>query len=204
MKVIFLDIDGVLNSQRTAVAFGRIPFSTANDGRAALDEVAIRIIGGIARASGAVIVLSSTWRKHSDWQKYGPDLDLPIIDRTPTLSGNRGPEIAVWLKLNHEVENYAIIDDDSDMLPEQMPFFVHTSGFDGFTWTNAQLLAKLMGVDLSNVNRPPTSDTRTDAGMEAAFAKHGIENSFISRLIFGIGFRTAQSAHGISYHESEV
>lgn len=79
MKVLFLDIDGVLNSHRTAVAFGGIPHTTANNGRARLDEVAIRLIGGIARAAGAVVVLSSTWRKHADWLDYGPALDLPII-----------------------------------------------------------------------------------------------------------------------------
>ena len=135
MKVVFLDIDGVLNSHRTAIAFGGIPFTTARSGRSRLDEVAIRLIGGIVRASGAVIVLSSTWRKHEDWLDYGPALDLPIIDRTPSLCGNRGTEIADWLRRHPDVERYAIIDDDSDMLPEQLPYFVHTSGFDGFTFS---------------------------------------------------------------------
>lgn len=152
MKVVFLDIDGVLNCHRTAIAFGGIPHTTARNGRAALDEVAIRLIGGIVRTAGAKVVLSSTWRKHADWEDYGPALDLPIIDRTPSCSGFRGEEIAKWLLEHPEVESYAIIDDDSDMLPEQKSFFVHTSGLDGFTWMNAIDLARLCGISIYDVN----------------------------------------------------
>ena len=154
MKVIFLDIDGVLNSHRTAVAFGGIPHTTANNGRSRLDEVAIRLIGGIARAAGAQVVLSSTWRKHADWLDYGPALDLPIVDRTPQGLGPRGQEIADWLATHPGVERYAIIDDDGDMLPEQLPFFVHTNYQDGFIWEHAEYLAKLMGISIYDVNHP--------------------------------------------------
>lgn len=154
MKVVFLDIDGVLNSHRTCIAFGGIPHTTARNGRATLDEVAIRLIGGIVRAAGAVVVLSSTWRKHADWLDYGPALDLPIIDRTPQGLGPRGREIADWLDDHPEVEQFAIIDDDSDMLPEQLPFFVHTNYADGFLFSNATNLADLMGISIYDVNHP--------------------------------------------------
>ena len=154
MKVVFLDIDGVLNSHRTCIAFGGIPHTTADNGRSKLDEVAIRLIGGIVCAAGAVVVLSSTWRKHSDWLDYGPALDLPIVDRTPSGRGPRGQEIADWLATHPEVESYAIIDDDGDMLPEQKPFFVHTKYADGFIWNDALKLAKLMGVSIYDVNHP--------------------------------------------------
>lgn len=164
MKAVFLDIDGVLNCHRTAIAFGGIPHTTANNGRARLDEVAIRLIGGIVCAAGAVVVLSSTWRKHADWLDYGPALGLPIVDRTPQGMGPRGREIADWLAKHPGVERYAIIDDDSDMLPEQLPFFVHTSGFDGFTWKNAESLALLLGISIYDVNHP--AQDRQGAGMD--------------------------------------
>lgn len=153
MKVVFLDIDGVLNSQRTVLAFRGIPNTTANNGRALLDEVAIRLIGAIVKKAGAKVVLSSTWRKHDDWKIYGPDLDLPIIDKTPSLSsGVRGDEIADWLSRHPEVETYAILDDSDDMLEEQMPYFIRTSGFDGFTWANATLLAKLLLIEIYDIH----------------------------------------------------
>lgn len=106
------------------------------------------------RATGAQVVLSSTWRKHDDWLDYGPALDLPIIDRTPQGMGPRGQEIADWLAGHPEVERYAIIDDDADMLPEQMPYFVQTRYGDGFSWSNAQQLATLMGISIFDVNHP--------------------------------------------------
>jgi len=154
MKIVFLDIDGVLNCHRTAVAFGGIPHTTGRNGRAMMDEVAIRLIGGICHTAGAKVVLSSTWRKHSDWLDIGPALDLPIIDRTPSGMGPRGREIADWLKVHPEVESYAIIDDDGDMLPEQLEFFVHTHYANGFVWENAELLAALMGISIYDVNHP--------------------------------------------------
>ena len=149
MKVVFLDIDGVLNSQRVCIATGGISHTTRGGGLEHLDPIAIALIRGICRAAGAEIVLSSTWRKHADWKDYGTDMDLPITDRTSQSStGNRGEEIAEWLRAHPETERYAIIDDDSDMLPEQLPYFVHTSGMEGFIWKDAVLLAEILGVDV--------------------------------------------------------
>lgn len=155
MKVVFLDIDGVLNSQRSCIAFGGFPHNPTGPERQMFDEVAVRLVAGIVRAAGAKVVLSSTWRKHDNWTEIGPALGLPIIDRTPcSWKGRRGLEIAEWLAAHPEVESYAIVDDDSDMLPEQLPFFVHTSGFDGLSWSNAKRLAELLGIDLYDVNHP--------------------------------------------------
>lgn len=154
MKVVFLDIDGVLNSHRTVIANGGYPHTTRGHERDMFDDTALKLIRGIVRTAGAQIVLSSTWRKFPDWEEIGPGLDLPIIDRTPSLSGTRGEEIADWLRRHTEVERYAIIDDDSDMLEVQKPFFVHTSHFDGFSWKNAEQLAVLMGIVIYDVNHP--------------------------------------------------
>lgn len=119
-----------------------------------MDDVAILLIGGIVRKAGAVVVLSTSWRNDVRWTTYGPALDLPVVDRTPVLSGCRGDEIAAWLADHPNVERYAIIDDDPDMLPEQQPYFIHTSMFDGFTWANAWRLADLMGINIYDVNHP--------------------------------------------------
>jgi hypothetical protein len=58
-----------------------------------------------------------------------------LIDRTPSLPNRpRGEEIDLWLHEHSEVERYAIIDDESDMLDEQMPSYFRTSFFeDGLT-----------------------------------------------------------------------
>lgn len=151
MKVVFLDVDGVLNSRRTSIAFGGIPHNITPRDVAMLDPVGLGLIRNIVRAADAKVVLSSTWRLTHEWQDVGKAFDLPIIGATPrgTLNGyERGHEIKAWLDDHAEVTHYAIIDDDSDMLEQQKPYFVHTSGFDGFTWKNAEKLAQVLGIDV--------------------------------------------------------
>jgi len=154
MKVVFLDFDGVLNSHRTAIAYSGVSYSGLSDFRAKMDDVAIRLIGGIVKTAGANVVLSTSWRNDSAWETYGPALGLPVIGRTPVVGPSRGHEIAAWLAQHPEVDQYAIIDDESDMLTVQLPYFVHTNGCDGFTWKNALSLAYLMGINIYDVNHP--------------------------------------------------
>jgi hypothetical protein len=53
-----------------------------------------------------------------------------VIDKTPDLPGRlRGEEIEAWLALHPEVQVYAILDDESDMLAHQPHF--KTSFFGG-------------------------------------------------------------------------
>ena len=107
----------------------------------------------LIRETGAKIVISSTWR-HSGiefmrkvWEME--EMEGEIIGITPSLRNNmihipRGMEIEYYLKedlkFNHinwdketqrdymtksKVDNYIIIDDDSDMLYRQRNHFVH-------------------------------------------------------------------------------
>lgn len=149
--MIFLDIDGVLNSNRSCIAFGGYPFKVAGPERAMFDEVALGLIRNIAMAAGAQIVLSSSWRLHNHYSEIGAGLGLPIIDRTPSLPGPRGAEIAYWLAEHPEVEQYAIVDDDPDMLDGQMPLFVNTNMSEGFTWRDAKKLCSILGIDIHDV-----------------------------------------------------
>lgn len=151
MKVLFLDVDGVLNSHRSAVAFGGMPWAHQLPDVSRFDHVAVNLIRGIAEASGALIVLSSSWRTCSNWRELGPALGLEIADKTPSLLGPRGKEIAAWLD-DKEVERYAIVDDDADMLPEQMPFFVKTTMREGLTFDCADKLATLLGIRIHDAN----------------------------------------------------
>ena len=81
-------------------------------------------------------MLSSSWRILVDLKRLADTLGLPIIDKTPVLAASRGHEIARWLNEHPEVEQWAIIDDDCDMLPGQQSRFVHTSGHEGMTWAD--------------------------------------------------------------------
>ena len=143
MRVLFLDIDGVLNSTKTCVAFGGYPMELQHI--EAFDKAAIKLIQRLCDSSGVQIVLSSAWRLTHHFGDVAKALALPIIDRTPNLLGPRGNEIKAWLDKHVEVTHYAIVDDDADMLDYQMPFFVQTSHFEGLTWADYCKLCAIFG-----------------------------------------------------------
>lgn len=143
MKILFLDIDGVLNSVRSAIAFDGYPYPNRYEEK--FDEVAVQLIRTLCNNTKAVIVLSSTWRHGLDLVAFGNKMKLPIIDKTPVtkLSGYRGEEIAMWLK-GKQIEKYAIVDDDSDMLKEQLPYFVKVNHMNGLSYENYNQLLELL------------------------------------------------------------
>lgn len=119
MKVIFLDIDGVLNSR----AYDKTRSLTEQSN---IDETRLPLVKKIVDETGARIVLSSTWREHwcadtklcdSDgvyindvFAKFG----LRIYDKTPDLGHgfDRPDEITAWLKYAEEpIESFVILDD---------------------------------------------------------------------------------------------
>ena len=127
MKVIFLDIDGVLNSDKW--------YHERSDRADEIDETTLPYLKWIVIETGAKIVLSSSWRKLG---KQNPDYlellrilaayGLEIYSETPRYScygKRRGHEIMEWIDArDNEVESIVILDDDSDMC-ELMPFLVH-------------------------------------------------------------------------------
>lgn len=137
MKVIFLDIDGVINSVRSATAFGNYPHNVDKNNIKLFDNIAIALIRKVCDTTNCKIVLSSTWRRFINYKKFSKAFDLPIISITPPskLTSTRGEEIAMWLR-NNKVHKYAIIDDDSDMLKEQLKCFVKTDRFNGLSYEN--------------------------------------------------------------------
>jgi hypothetical protein len=132
MKVIFLDIDGVLNVYcQSRDKYG------CNFHQHLVDNLQT-----IIDATDAKIVISSSWRvdgidiMRAMWDSR--KLPGTIIDVTPdlyyTYSGpdgdddySRGDEIQLWLDSHYDVTDYVILDDDNDMLPNQMKNFVQTN-----------------------------------------------------------------------------
>lgn len=167
MKVLFLDIDGVLDSVRSATAFGGYPAALAHID--AFDPIAIRLIQRLCDGAGVQVVLSSAWRTFVDFRAAGEAFGLPIVDETPLLLGRRGDEIHAWLREHPQVEQYAIVDDNDDMLPGQMPRFVQTCAFDGLRWGDYVRLCKLFGAD------PETGEPRDRNWLDATTLDPGDE-----------------------------
>lgn len=119
-KILFLDIDGVCNS----AAFAR---QGKQGGILGIDPVAAARVKRIIKETGCKVVLSSTWRLEEDTREQVRREVADFIDVTPNMPGvYRGVEIAAWLHGHYaEVDNYAILDDDSDFLAGQ-PLFQTT------------------------------------------------------------------------------
>jgi hypothetical protein len=160
MKVIFLDIDGVLNCEK-AYKSGECNYVEwinhfgEKDHHQSFCSWSKDLLNKLIEETGAKIVISSTWRSSgiefmkSVWKHEG--MKGEIIGITPNFRGDingytipRGCEIDYYLehdlKFNHinwdknvqqeyidksGLENYIIIDDDSDMLYGQRNHFVH-------------------------------------------------------------------------------
>ncbi len=113
--MIFLDIDGVLNSA------GYDKNKSATDGN--IDISRLMLIKSLIDCTGANVVLSSSWRCHWDPEgketnETGCELEgifnqsgIKLFDRTPLLGGNRSKEIRAWLSGREDIESFVIIDD---------------------------------------------------------------------------------------------
>lgn len=147
MKVLFLDIDGVINSSRTYAVFNAYPHDLSERDLKMFDWVAIGLIRSLCTRGDVEIVLSSSWRLEDFYPKIGPALNLPIIDRTRSFSPLRGDEIQDWLDNHPNVTKYAIVDDldKGDMLESQLPRFVKVDRGEGLTWSNYKALCDLFG-----------------------------------------------------------
>lgn len=145
MKVIFLDIDGVLNYRGCKYTAYGYYF---------VDDAKVLLLKEIVEKTDAKIVLSSTWRmerfeyckdkKTKGYKLYQrlvkklKEYGLQIYSHTPILpSGYRGAEIAQWLQdwQGELVESFVIIDDCDDMKP-YMDRLIRTSFFTGLMQTD--------------------------------------------------------------------
>lgn len=160
MKIIFLDIDGVLNHED----FYRERFEKRYDDGAIehpyseIDPKTVQRLNKIIEETGANIVISSTWR-HSGLEYCKKVLEYHgfkgnIIDITPMCRCGlcvRGNEINKWIHDNNDItgghlkfKDYVILDDDNDMLFTQKDNFIQTNPFIGLTdYIMEQVINKL-------------------------------------------------------------
>ena len=148
MNILFLDIDGVLNGYRSLIGLGAYPHAVKEDQSERFDWVAVGMIRRVCKECDVSIVLSSSWRiGMANTHEIAKFLDLPIIDKTPYMDkpySCRGEEIKQWLSEN-PVDAYAIIDDDSDMLAIQVPYFVKTEHKNGMQIDHYLKLRRIFG-----------------------------------------------------------
>ncbi len=129
MKIIFLDVDGVLNSS---------DWNHSNKDKVKngflIDETKVALLGKLIENTNAKIVLHSGWRfwfdnnfkpvkKESEYfnelllkcsisfYDFTPDFSTEEIRRTKEFSLVKADEILSWLKEHREVSGWVVIDD---------------------------------------------------------------------------------------------
>ena len=147
LKLIFLDVDGVLNSEKHYIKLHKQGKPTI-DHNMELQPSALKYLKRLCKKTGAQIILSSTWRMSEEaCQNLSNQLSpYIIVAKTPMYSACRGEEILKFLsdltsttKPKTEdrytnipcVSHICIIDDDSDM-GMLTPQLVKTSFKKGF------------------------------------------------------------------------
>ena len=139
-KIIFLDFDGVLNTEYYQ---GLLQFQGKqwqDEYGTLFDPKAVKHLQRIIDATGADIVIESSWKYFGleAMQELWRVRSLPgrVIDITPSLTGNasKGEEIAAWLS-EHAMSDarYVIIDDEYVVLDSQIPYFIWTNPYEGLT-----------------------------------------------------------------------
>ena len=128
-NIIFLDIDGVLNSN----FWNDIHQKEISDGTL-IDEMKVSLLSSLVERGRAKIVLHSGWKYWFDknchpvrkeakklveiFEKYA----IKIFDRTPDLANDeirqskkfslvKADEIKLWLREHSEITNWIVIDD---------------------------------------------------------------------------------------------
>ncbi len=141
MNVVFLDIDGVLNSERFCRVLddrhrmlGHHDLCECFRIERQVDDEAVARLNRLVTVTGSKIVISSSWRLLMDPSEVRRVLEshglrAEIIGETPD-GGNdpemlaryghidrifRGHEIDHWLSRHPEVDRFVILDDCSDM-----------------------------------------------------------------------------------------
>lgn len=141
MKVIFLDIDGVLNTEET---YDRLYKNKGFIGiyDIEIDKFRLAYLKQIIDETDAKIVLSSSFRffftkenhkivptnlKSKKLYDMFLNYGIEIYDTTPVKNFSREEEIKNWLSNRHDIENFIIIDDEGDSFYELHDKLIQTS-----------------------------------------------------------------------------
>lgn len=165
MKIIFLDIDGVLNSD-IYMATEEYIQATKDAGCADpggydvvlkahhlhLDPQAVVLLNQLVDKTAAQVVLSSTWRLRYSLDEMNEMLTMrgatfKVTDQTPPprrMSRTwRGDEVKEYLSNKKDVESFVILD-DINQFPSFTKNFVFTPEKTGFTQAHFEKALKIL------------------------------------------------------------
>lgn len=168
-RVIFLDVDGVLNSIMTEErADHQTMMPTDGPGFIGMGKEFVDRLNDVIRETGAVVCVSSTWRIGQTVESiqrvlHAFGVSCEVIGMTKDLrrrpSGwdpygpwsaipTRGDEIDEWLEDNGPVAGFAVIDDSTDAGMGKWSGKRYVQTYDGMTPEDAQELMRMLMLPL--------------------------------------------------------
>ncbi len=165
-KLIFLDIDGVLNSYTTSIVHG----DTGLFGHQ-MNPMSVLLLLRLHMVSNCDFVISSSWKMMKNYQPiietnmrlagWPNDMPVPIIGKTPDLEGWRGREIDAWLTEYAPGlipwKEYVILDDTKDFFQGQPLLRVDPQN--GFAEQHFAIIMKHWKIDWPQLNKHSFSTT---------------------------------------------
>lgn len=150
MNILFLDIDGVLNSEQYAHKVGDEWDNNQ------IDPIAVARLNIITEITGASIVVSSSWRIGETLLSIQQllksfNIKANVVGLTKYLHSDRAEEIWDWITDNKSIiDNYVILDDDrleakrdcSDPVLDQ--HFIRTSWLDGLQDKHIEMAVNIL------------------------------------------------------------
>lgn len=139
MNLIFLDVDGVLNSESNARQVYKQTHKKASGYSYPFDKKCLENLYNLVLKTNSELIITSTWRKnitgleilYSELRKY--NLDKYVTGYTPILNKTRGIEIKQFLsKLKYE-PNFIILDDESSDMEDLLSHLIKTNREFGLT-----------------------------------------------------------------------
>lgn len=143
MKIIFLDVDGVLNSELDSFDWN------------VQTDYHFELLKSLVDKTQAKIVLSSSWRKSKDSletiKSRLQDFGIDVYDVTPSINSpntKRGDEIRQWIDTQQDtsVTSFIILDDNSDMCEYTNTNLVQTDIKIGFQKQDYEKALKMLNV----------------------------------------------------------
>ena len=160
MNIIFLDVDGVLNSLKYLNYYCELTNTKSYNGiNYPFDPECLSNLKKIVEATQAKIVVTSTWRKKDSnrmkllevLKEY--DLDKEVVGWTPvlgtsTVGPTRGHEIYAYLTtMLNWPQNFVILDDANIYMDDYLPHLIKINGYNGLTEENVkEAITKLCSV----------------------------------------------------------
>jgi hypothetical protein len=164
MKVLFLDVDGVLNG------WGGCPCNDYGQNDARTDHMMCSVLATriqrLCEKADLKIVVSSSWRNSRSQAEMaqlfrGCGITAEVVGMTPTfavmtgppgtreLFANRGEECMAWLNRRSagEIDNFVIFDDMGEkQFPSVLDHLVQTDGYVGVHDHDIDKAIALLGV----------------------------------------------------------